>query len=126
MIEHVVSALVAALLLGLVANQVTCIIQKGTLFAPLRIGVFNWQRKQPPPHKIEKISWREYLYDGFTCHLCLGQWIAFLVTWGAVAIGLAVDSDALPWQAWVFLATAGSFAVGGVEQLIEMFRGENI
>ena len=121
MLEHITAALLAALLLGLVTNQVTRIIQDGAIFSLYRTRMLLWYGGR----RREGIALRHRLIEGFGCHLCFGQWIASLVTWTTVAVGLAVGSSALPWQEWVLLATVGPFAVGGVDQLIEMFRRED-
>lgn len=119
MIEHITAALLSTLLLGLVTNQATRIIHDGSLFDPMWGWLCGWYAAEDRRDDL-----RGYLYRGLTCRLCFGQWIAFLTTWAAVAVGWVVDPTALPQQEWLFLAIVGPFAVGGVDQLIEMFRRE--
>lgn len=105
----------AAVGLGLAANQITRILRHGSLFEWLRNCV-SWRTYRAPD------CVKEFFFRIFDCHLCLGQEVSVLLTWSALAAFWLSGNGPSREQAAVF-GLFGPFAVGAVDQFIEMLRG---
>jgi hypothetical protein len=106
-----VAVALAVVGLGFATNQVTRIFRHGSLFEGLRNCV-NWRTYRAPD------CVHEFLSKLFDCHMCLGQEVAILLTWFTVGL----FSEVLTRQQCVAFMLIGPFAVGGVDQLIELVR----